>query len=301
MSQPCPLCSRDDSKTVIVSPAGDVEVTCETCGKYYLTDILLEDYPSELREAGFALSAFAREQNELGTAAHLSSDNWNQKASAYSNTSVERKLDLAFSYCVRLSPELGARVFIDLHKDYPLFHARSKDEAFTIFSYLEQAGLVRGVAIGSNHKDWAGQITAKGWSKSVEQVSGSRSKRCFVAMWFSKEMKALCDEFIDPCIRSCNFDPLRIDKVQHNDKICDRILAEIRRSRFLLADFTGHRGGVYFEAGFAMGLGIPVIYTCRRDHMKDAHFDTNHYNHIVWTDGADLAEQLRNRIQATIA
>ena len=48
----------------------------------------------------------------------------------------------------------------------------------------------------------------------------------------------------------------------------DRILAEIRKSKFVVADFTscgeciacdkcehiGARGGVYFEAGFALGL-----------------------------------------------
>jgi len=119
-------------------------------------------------------------------------------------------------------------------------------------------------------------------------------------MWFVKDLAAIYTSVIEPSIRKCGFDPVRIDKLQYNDKVCDRILAEIRRSRFLVADFTGHRGGVYFEAGFAMGLGIPVIYTCQADHMKDAHFDTNHYNHITWTDGADLGERLTDRIQATI-
>ena len=40
---------------------------------------------------------------------------------------------------------------------------------------------------------------------------------------------------------------------------------QIRKSKFLIADFTGQRGGVYYEAGFAYGLGLPVIWTCRKD------------------------------------
>lgn len=44
------------------------------------------------------------------------------------------------------------------------------------------------------------------------------------------------------------YNPVRIDFVEHK-KICDRIIAEIRKSSLLIADFTGHRGGVYFEAG----------------------------------------------------
>jgi hypothetical protein len=50
------------------------------------------------------------------------------------------------------------------------------------------------------------------------------------------------------------------------------MISQIRRSKFLIADFTGHRGGVYFEAGYAMGLGLPVFWTCRRDDLDKLHF-----------------------------
>lgn len=48
---------------------------------------------------------------------------------------------------------------------------------------------------------------------------------------------------------------MMIGSKEHSNKIDDEIIGEIRRSAFIVADFTGHRGGVYFEAGFAMGLG----------------------------------------------
>lgn len=59
----------------------------------------------------------------------------------------------------------------------------------------------------------------------------------------------------------------------HTDRIDDKILAEIRRSGLLVADFTGHRQGVYFEAGFALGLDVPVIWCCREDEIEKAHFE----------------------------
>lgn len=68
----------------------------------------------------------------------------------------------------------------------------------------------------------------------------------------------------------------------------------------LIADFTKQRGGVYFEAGFAMGLGIPVIWSCRSDDINNLHFDTRQYNHIVWNDYSDLRTKLVNRIKATV-
>jgi hypothetical protein len=68
----------------------------------------------------------------------------------------------------------------------------------------------------------------------------------------------------------------------------------------VVADFTGHRGGVYFEAGYAQGRGIPVIWCCRKDDIEHAHFDTRQNNHVTWTTPAELRELLKNRIAATL-
>ena len=93
---------------------------------------------------------------------------------------------------------------------------------------------------------------------------------------------------------------MRIDLEEHNEKICDRIISEIRRSGLVVADFTGQRGGVYFESGYAMGLGIPVIRTCRKDFMETLHFDTRQYNHVSWESPEELKGKLINRIRATL-
>ena len=93
---------------------------------------------------------------------------------------------------------------------------------------------------------------------------------------------------------------MRVDGIEHNEKIDDLIIAEIKRSGLVVADFTEHRPNVYFEAGFARGLGLPVIWTCHEDHISAAHFDTRQFNHIVWKDPDDLQERLRLRILATI-
>ena len=80
--------------------------------------------------------------------------------------------------------------------------------------------------------------------------------------------------------------PYIIDEDSFEEKICDRIEVEIRRSRLLVADFThgddGARGSVYYEAGLAKGLGLPVVWTCRESQMDELHFDINHYPHLGW-------------------
>ena len=122
----------------------------------------------------------------------------------------------------------------------------------------------------------------------------------FCAMWFSEEVAQLWTSVIEPATRLAGYEPLRIDGKQHNGKIDDEIMASIRGSRFVIADFTGNRGGVYYEAGFAHGLGLPVIFMCREGDAL--HFDVRQYNCIFWKpDGLEDAQaRLKNRILATL-
>ncbi len=90
------------------------------------------------------------------------------------------------------------------------------------------------------------------------------------------------------------------NKIPSDVTINDAILAAIKRSKFTIADFTGHKRGVYFEAGYALGRQQKVIYTCREDDINNAHFDTRNYAHILWKEPSDLREQLINKIEVYI-
>ena len=132
-------------------------------------------------------------------------------------------------------------------------------------------------------------------------------------MWFDDSLIEAWEKGFEPAITDAGYKPVRIDQIEHIDRIDDRIIAEIRRSRFVVADFThrifddnyppeacGARGGVYYEAGYAHGLGIDVIFTCRNDLIDLVHFDTQQYNHIVWEAPDDLRAALTTRIAAVI-
>ena len=148
-------------------------------------------------------------------------------------------------------------------------------------------------------------ITVSGHQHVAEQLTKKDLSQCFVAMWFDDSMKQAYEEGIKKAVKECGYKPFRIDQKQHLNKIDDEIIAEIRRSRFVVADFThdvkiGVRGGVYYEAGFAYGLGLPVIYSCRKDLEKELHFDTRQYPHILWETTEDLYAKLRDKIGAII-
>ena len=147
-------------------------------------------------------------------------------------------------------------------------------------------------------------VTVEGYRQIEEQKANYDSSQAFVAMWFDDSMEGVFENGIKPAIKAAGYEPLRVDRKPTLGKIDDQIIAEIRQSRFLVADFThgddGARGSVYFEAGFAHGLGKPVIYTCHRDMVEKLHFDTRQYSHIVWATPEELCEQLQNRIRALL-
>lgn len=162
--------------------------------------------------------------------------------------------------------------------------------------YLEDLGYIKETGGGKYY------ITGKGWEHLESGMVGRGIPgKCFVAMSFDPTLNEAYEQGIYLAVKEgCKMDPVRIDLLQHNEKICDKILAEIRSCQFIIGDFTLQRAGVYFEAGFAMGLGRPVIWTCREDDFENTHFDTRQYNHIVWDTPGDLREKLTNRIRATI-
>ena len=147
-------------------------------------------------------------------------------------------------------------------------------------------------------------VTVEGHSQIEEEQKITDSSKVFVAMWFDEFTKESYENGIKPAIIDAGYYPFRIDQKEHINKIEDEIIAEIRRSKFLIADFTQEgndaRGSVYYEAGFAHGNGLPVIFSCHKDSLKNLHFDTSHYNHIEWTTSQELREKLKNRILAVI-
>jgi nucleoside 2-deoxyribosyltransferase len=76
--------------------------------------------------------------------------------------------------------------------------------------------------------------------------------------------------------------------------------AKIRDSAFVLVDLTHDNSGAYWEAGYAEGLGKPVIYLCEESKFEKAktHFDTNHCTTVTWD--IENVEQFKTKLIATL-
>lgn len=145
-------------------------------------------------------------------------------------------------------------------------------------------------------------ITFKGLEYAIKLTEdGKYSKNCFIAMSFQEGMEGK-RKAIKEAISENGFDPILIDEQVYNSAqtINDAIIANIKRSKFSIADFTQQRNGVYFEAGYALGRGLPVIYMVSKDDFENTHFDINHFPLLIYGDNAELKKMLSEAIQARI-
>jgi nucleoside 2-deoxyribosyltransferase len=213
---------------------------------------------------------------------------------------VQSKIDILLQYIGKKSKFPSDPVEISPSNDYPIAFCNGMQEFKLYIKHLLKRNLLHDNG-GSPSLFWL-SLTIPGWIE-ISNMSKPNldSKQAFVAMWFDDTMDDIFENGIKPIEKSTGFNMFRIDKTQFIDeKICDKIIIEIKKSRFLIIDVTGQRQAVYFEAGYAMGMGLPVIWTCKESDEKECCFDTRQYNHIFWKDAEDLRTQLKERILATI-
>lgn len=144
-------------------------------------------------------------------------------------------------------------------------------------------------------------ICPPGWIRVNELFSNVGSRKAFIAMWFGNPERIEMQTAIEQACDDHGWKGFTIDREEFLGGITDEIIAKINESRFVIAEFSGNRHGVYYEAGYAEGKGIPVIYVVKEgDDVSQLHFDTRHLNYITWNTPDELRRKLANRIGAVI-
>ncbi len=151
-----------------------------------------------------------------------------------------------------------------------------------------------------------GSLSFDGWRVYQKLRRGlAESRKAFMAMAYGDGvLDALFRDCLKPAVAKTGFDLRRLDEDLRAGLIDDRLRVEILTSRFLIADLTNDNRGAYWEAGYAEGLGKPVIYLCERAYFDErkTHFDTNHQHTVLWNSSQPtaLASSLKVTIRATL-
>ncbi|MBR6436905.1 MAG: hypothetical protein IKS45_10385, partial [Thermoguttaceae bacterium] len=299
---------------------------CPICGEYFLSFVT---YINEGRE-------FKNQPNRVEVSQVLAERKFHKKSHVafmqeYDNSPLDNPLDfsdlnfevLSFNQVLEQFPhdplEMSERILLSLstlastpfdkvdlwNYSDPTFSFRAlfchtEDDLRDVLDYCETAGWVK------NDRSKDGRIlncfliTPKGWEriKELRKRLPGEKPQIFVAMWFSPEVDETFAAIRDT-IEMEGLKAYRIDKHEYNNNICDEMFAEIQRSSALIADYTGNRPNVYYEAGYAKGLGIPVIMLIPKSDLdnndKKPHFDIAQYNFIAYDGLDDLKQRLRQR------
>ena len=320
----CIFCGNKDFHETKASKKNAKSFHCENCGNYQIANSFFNLKLSETAIHDFFIKAPAilaeRQLRNQGDFTFTKS-NWEDFIKTYPNNFIE-KMDNALinlAYLSNFNPQtttLWEHEFAKLYIENDI-HLSDSPNFLTILDSLQQEGFITYRVTSSMFYDIT--LTIAGLRKVSElQKITSPKKQAFIAMWFDDSTKAF-REATKIAISNAGYTPYIVDEIHHNDFIMNQVLNLINNSQFVISDLTsieenknqssGIRGGVYYEAGYAQGKGLPVVYTCRKDSMSRIHFDLKQMNTIFWEieennkikfGNYDYIEYLTEHIIATV-
>jgi hypothetical protein len=190
----------------------------------------------------------------------------------------------------------------------PEFHACigsiSREFAYNLLFDLKRQGLleVDDASTMEGLDAYDIRLTLDGWNRYDSQMKGQTAGNYgFIALKFGDPiLDPFLRNHIKPAIESLGMQ-LRDMRDSAKAGIIDNLMRmEIREAAFVLVDLTHDNSGAYWEAGYAEGLGKPVLYICEKSKFDEAktHFDTNHCTTVLWD--SENPDDFKDSLLATL-
>jgi hypothetical protein len=311
MNTNCPICGTPEAKLDPDPNGRDAALlTCTFCGSGALSESLvasLEHYRSSSPDASTKL-AHALRQMARGPNPSL-------LTSAVAEAILKRPLprpreqaDLLIRWLAENVRAPGEKIWIQHATHGAIIGSRSRQGFELVVDHLFSQGLITGnqsKTIGGGDAAHA-TLSFGGWDRYENlRLGGAIYRKAFMAMKFGDPiLEHVLESAFKPSVKAAGFDLLKLSDVPRAGLIDNRLRAEIQAADFVVADLSHDNLGAYWEAGYAEGLGKPVIYTCElaKFEATRTHFDTNHHLTILW-DRTDLEKagiELKATIRATL-
>ena len=287
------------------------KLECYNCGEYYIE---IDDYKLEESQKDMMLYYINQNTSTCAFCSEKKDYHKNIKYITFTELSnlypkdLLRRIEMIILNIASKSKEFGQTFHVGKDGHYGknlnrilLMKNRYTDRScLEVIEQLKEIGYITESTKSGCTDGSTVRLTSKGWLKAEDLRKKSEViPQAFVAMWFDEKMKK-ARQNIECAIETCGYKPMIIDIKEHNNQIVPEIFYEIKRSKFVVADLTGDRGGVYYEAGYAEALGKEVIITCNNSSIQSVHFDVAQKNSIYWKDEEDLYKRLIHRIEATV-
>lgn len=304
MSSNCPVCNKH---CLVIPGSQKTKVNCHKCGTYLITKEALSEV--ELLTC-----------QDIANIPPLLSHNIRKRIAYYHDNTIitaEWVQDVVRSQILPNPPEQADLFILWLGQQ---LEAQS-DKTNVVIKDFESVASIIGAFDGNSVQQlllvhmvkmgWVSAqianfviLTFEGWRRYQELLKGHTDSRyAFMAMPFGfSRLNEYFEKFYIPAVASTGFKLERVDSNPGAGSITNRMLVEIRRSKFLLCELTHNNNGAYWEAGYAEGLGKPVIYLCEKDpDTHKLHFDIRNNLTVFWTEDSlpEAMEDLKAAIRAT--
>jgi hypothetical protein len=302
----CPICRLPDQSIIRKSSSGEyLTFKCACCGKFKISHSA--ELAAKKKKPGPKISGWIRNLQELDMdIPEINTDTFKEIEQSIPDYNPSDKQYLFLRNLSRKSKYPGDSVSILPVLDYPLAWAMAPEEILFYIRFLVERNLLvwtgdRVDSLASGDGSVSVAISPYGWEylDQYEQRAIELSQ-AYVAMSFSQEMKIIWEKAIKPAIHEAGYKACSVDLEKQADKINAKIIMEIRNSLFVVAEVTESQRVIYFEAGYAIGRNLPVIWCVHKDNLKKVHFDTREYNHVAWKTRKDLKEKLYDAICAVV-
>lgn len=315
MRQPeiCPLCLfKDDVKIGFDFDRHLYVCRCPVCGNFSISEFAVDDrildaQDNKLAVARAVLSHQVRQATDAGRDWPELLEDW--LIAFVANNPALPSIAQQASNVIRY---VGDRIRLNGEEleDFPISFGSivgsiSRDFALKIARQLQKQGYLEAELAGgfdSPHELIDVDLTLAGWERyEAEQLGKLSSQYGFLALKFGDAvLDPLVDKVMKPAVKSIGYDLLDMRDVSRAGVIDNLLRMQIRDAAFVLVDLTHDNSGAYWEAGYAEGLGKPVLYICEKGKFEAAktHFDTNHCTTILWH--ADEPDQFAGELIATL-
>jgi hypothetical protein len=140
--------------------------------------------------------------------------------------------------------------------------------------------------------------------ESPQSVIPSRKIKVFVAMSFRDQEDAALVDYFEAMKRATKtiglpIELVRIDLVEGDYEISQKIMDEIDGADIVITDFTLNPANVYFELGYARGSKRRVIQTARKGTLLE--FDPHHWRTIFYRNATELESMLGSALKTAYA
>lgn len=308
----CPICLSPATQGA--STGDNQHFTCARCGRFKLSGTASSVMPSRIEKnpnLPTLLSYFVRRQQGDGSEPAVTVATLDALDRERVKTPAEQRDDLIL-WIGSNQPSLvhplkttkhDVAASIGAYKTYKADRADAEDGLQWLWQEI------------GNEKDFVWNdradgllltMTMKGWDRfHALRRTVKDSRIAFMAMKFNDaELDGVVNDYFRAAVAKTGFELRLLSDNQAAGLIDNQLRAALHLAAVVVADLTHDNNGAYFEAGFAEGRGVPVIYTCKADKFKavKSHFDTQHMVTIMWdpANPQPAADLLTATIRATL-